>query len=239
MKSQHLNTVIDAIDSFSASDSPEKRWATANHLMEELGANALTLGAIQNGAALWTVSSMTKAWLDEYIAKELYLIDPFVSHMQTSNVPIALSTDVTADDQPLNRGLRNAGYAFLYGMPFNGSLQGERRIVTYCSDLSEDEIDRRAYLPQIRAVAPIIITQFSTQDLPDEMRHLHSGELGSREQQVLQFLALGLRNERIAERMGISEVTVRKHFQSGRKKLGAATREQALAIALQRGLIDL
>jgi len=37
----------------------------------------------------------------------------------------------------------------------------------------------------------------------------------------------------------VAEVTVRKHINSARKKLGALTREQAIAIALQHGIIRL
>lgn len=62
--------------------------------------------------------------------------------------------------------------------------------------------------------------------------------LSSRERECLQWLAQGLRNDRIAERMGISNPTVEMHFARARRKLGAATREQALAKAVALGLIN-
>jgi len=42
---------------------------------------------------------------------------------------------------------------------------------------------------------------------------------------------------RIAEKTGLAEITVSKHFRTARQKLRAATREQALIIAMQHGLL--
>jgi DNA-binding CsgD family transcriptional regulator len=72
------------------------------------------------------------------------------------------------------------------------------------------------------------------------------GEVGSgfgdllspREREVLVWLASGLRTAEIAHRMGIETVTVGYHLQRARRKLGARTREQALAIALRDGHIS-
>lgn len=62
--------------------------------------------------------------------------------------------------------------------------------------------------------------------------------LTARERDVLCLLANGLLNARIAERLGIAEPTVRRHMISAREKLGCATREQAVAVAITRGLIS-
>ncbi len=61
--------------------------------------------------------------------------------------------------------------------------------------------------------------------------------LTSREKEVLQLLARGLGNKEIAARMKISEHTVKFHVASILGKLGAATRTEAVSIALQRGLV--
>ncbi|WP_392665079.1 response regulator transcription factor [Amaricoccus sp. B4] len=62
--------------------------------------------------------------------------------------------------------------------------------------------------------------------------------LTARERDVLCLLANGHLNARIAERLGISEPTVRAHMISARRKLGCATREQAVAVAITLGLIS-
>lgn len=62
--------------------------------------------------------------------------------------------------------------------------------------------------------------------------------LTPREVECLEWLGRGLDNEKIARKLGIAMATVALHSTNARRKLGAATREQALVLALQRALID-
>ena len=64
-------------------------------------------------------------------------------------------------------------------------------------------------------------------------------ELSRRELEVLRWLATGATNAQIAQRLAISEHTVRNHVHSVMRKLGVATRTDAVATALRRGLVDL
>ena len=64
-----------------------------------------------------------------------------------------------------------------------------------------------------------------------------SSILSSREQQCLSYLANGCRTSGIAKQMNITSATVNFHFKSIRKKLGAATREEALAKSIASNLI--
>jgi DNA-binding CsgD family transcriptional regulator len=59
----------------------------------------------------------------------------------------------------------------------------------------------------------------------------------AREQEVLELLAEGLSNRRTAERLRISEHTVKFHVASIYGKLGAASRAEAIRLAARRGLI--
>jgi DNA-binding NarL/FixJ family response regulator len=63
--------------------------------------------------------------------------------------------------------------------------------------------------------------------------------LTPREIQVLELLAEGLPNKSIADRLGISDQTVKFHVASISGKLGAANRTDAVRRALRRGLITL
>jgi DNA-binding NarL/FixJ family response regulator len=63
------------------------------------------------------------------------------------------------------------------------------------------------------------------------------GKLTQREVEVLSLLAEGLQHEEIGRRLGISSETVRTHLRKASNRLGAATRTQAVATALRRGLI--
>jgi DNA-binding NarL/FixJ family response regulator len=95
-------------------------------------------------------------------------------------------------------------------------------------------------------------------DLVEAIRHVHAGKkripptiaahlaehysdeaLTTREIEVLQQIAGGNRNRDIAERLFISEETVKVHIKHIMDKLGASDRTQAVAIAVRRGIIHL
>jgi DNA-binding CsgD family transcriptional regulator len=61
--------------------------------------------------------------------------------------------------------------------------------------------------------------------------------LSRREADALGHLAQGMANDRIAFALGIKPETVNLHIMSARRRLGARTREQAIAIAVRLGLI--
>lgn len=59
-----------------------------------------------------------------------------------------------------------------------------------------------------------------------------------RECECLRELAQGERPQRIAATLGIAPITVDFHIRNARRKLGARTREHAIAIALSHGLLN-
>ena len=63
--------------------------------------------------------------------------------------------------------------------------------------------------------------------------------LTDRERQVLAMLADGLSNRRIAERLAISENTVKAHVAAILAKLGATTRTEAVSLGVRLGLVML
>ena len=96
------------------------------------------------------------------------------------------------------------------------------------------------------------------QDLIEGIREVHAGkkrippEVGSqlaehvgdegltvREVEVLEQIAGGNRNQDIAQRLFISEETVKVHVKHIMEKLGARDRTQAVAIGIRRGIIQL
>jgi DNA-binding NarL/FixJ family response regulator len=110
------------------------------------------------------------------------------------------------------------------------------------------EAGARAYL--MKSMPP--------RELADTIRQVHAGKkripaevaaklaehvgdevLTPREIQVLRHLAGGNRNRDIAERLFISEETVKVHMKHIIDKLGASDRTEATAIAVRRGIIQL
>ena len=69
--------------------------------------------------------------------------------------------------------------------------------------------------------------------------HATAPALTARETDVIQAMARGNSNRRIAEALLINEDTVKGHVKSILAKLGARDRTHAVVLALQRGLIEL
>jgi len=69
--------------------------------------------------------------------------------------------------------------------------------------------------------------------------HYGEEELSDREIEILQQIAEGNRNRDIADKLFISEGTVKVHIQHIMGKLGASDRTEAITIAVRRGIIHL
>jgi len=111
----------------------------------------------------------------------------------------------------------------------------------------------------IKAGAMAFVLKTATMEqVLDAVRSVHSGRrwipphiadqlaqrlarnpISTRENEVLQLLARGLRNREIGQKLFISENTVRNHVISLLEKLGTTHRTEGIAIALQQGLVRL
>ena len=69
--------------------------------------------------------------------------------------------------------------------------------------------------------------------------HMSDETLTDREVEVLRAVAGGNKNRDIANKLFISEVTVKVHIKHIMEKLGAADRTQAVTIGVRRGIIQL
>jgi DNA-binding NarL/FixJ family response regulator len=130
----------------------------------------------------------------------------------------------------------------------------EARVVILTTFAGDVEIQRaleagaRAYL--LKSMPP--------KELVDVIRQVHAGKkrippeiaahlaehysdetLTGREIEVLKQIAGGNRNRDIAEKLFITEETVKVHIKHIMEKLGATDRTQAVAIGVRRGIIEL
>lgn len=85
--------------------------------------------------------------------------------------------------------------------------------------------------------APQVIAPVATPD-PAAALADGTGGLSERELQVLRLLASGHRNSEIADRLFVSETTVKAHLRNINVKLGTQSRTHAVAIGRQLGLVS-
>jgi DNA-binding NarL/FixJ family response regulator len=121
---------------------------------------------------------------------------------------------------------------------FNGDVDIQRALRAGACGYMLKSTPRKELVEAIRkvhsgkkAVPPDVAAQIA--------EHLSDQALSGREIEVLQHIAGGNRNRDVAERLFISEETVKVHVKRIMEKLGAADRTQAVAIASRRGFIQL
>ena len=81
-----------------------------------------------------------------------------------------------------------------------------------------------------------LVARFAQQPAPDAARSLD--ELTDREKEILALLATGLSNAELAERLFLSETTVKTHVSSILRKLRVRDRVQAVIAAYDAGLVS-
>ena len=99
-------------------------------------------------------------------------------------------------------------------------------------------------MPPDQMVATIRLVHAGKKSVPAEIasnlvEHLGEESLTSREIDVLRHVSGGNRNRDIAEKLFISEETVKVHLKHIMEKLGARDRTHAMAISARRGFIHL
>ncbi|MGP1356556.1 autoinducer binding domain-containing protein [Roseicyclus sp.] len=247
MHSALQDRVLEAHDRLAACATESARWDEASRLMGEIGVDWITAGTAARGMpeAIAIVSSTPASLMRDYIAARLHETDPWMRHCAHSTAADAADLE----NLPASGGLLEEGHALVRLLADHGvgyvclspAWRGERPggIVTYCRTR-----DGAAYLDtdEGRATQRLLVATIAVWCRPEHAetgnrRYRTGPSLSPREIETLHLLSLGLRSSEIAWRMGIENVTVGKHVASARRKLGARTREQALAVALRDGLL--
>ncbi|WP_201742140.1 helix-turn-helix transcriptional regulator [Mangrovicoccus ximenensis] len=239
------NDLIDIADMLGAAGSAEAGWLASRRAAERLGFAAVNAAGIFSGTGeiAWVRHGMRAGWVEAYCGQRMHEVDPAVawavsdrmegrfSAADVRSAPAGRRADEMADL------LEDHAYRHLLCRKWaEGSVT---KAVLLCTE-APPELSLRpetlAILPAVSAMMAVRIgaPQDCAGALGVEYRHL-----SGRERDVLGFLAAGLDNQQIAERLGLAEVTVRMHMAKARRKMGAATREQALALAMARGMLAL
>lgn len=172
--------------------------------------------------------------------------DPFFRHCCTTLVPVGTGMDYAPDYDYLTgpelqiigtareAGMR-AGFSCTFHMADDRGMGGWNLGSTL--ERAEVEAIAAEHAPMLRLAALYIHQRMF--ELRPAAPIDPGSSLSPREHDCLAYLAAGLRTQQIADRLSIQPVTVELHLRRARERLGAKTREQALAMALSLGLLRL
>lgn len=193
---------------------------------------------------LYVLTNMPIEWVILWDSKGYMEVDPRVQHILESTLPLIW-------DQPSMRGRSRRLDEFLDDAARFGARSGlafkvddahhSTVLMAFNAPVPiVDEVRRaslRQMLPFIRDFAMHFHELFMRSLLANATSRLQGVKPSARELSCLQLASQGLSRQVIAERMQVGPRTVQLYFDSIRAKLNANTREEAVAIALSRGLI--
>ena len=236
--------ILALIDRVLSQVTNEATWQSAIGAFSELGIEWVSFGCRvpDGGTAIRT--TVPASLMADYAGAGLIEQDDWLRHCEHSTRidHLAVGSATRGDvGYPVQEVLASHAIRHATLIPCSQMSQSSG-IVLYAQDIAKTIILKSSDgMSDLRLVSAIVSSKFSpVMSAPNAPGYYGNiPRLSSREADVLRWLALGLNTEGIALKMNLAPVTVTKHLAGARRRLNAKTREQALAIALTRGLISL
>lgn len=197
--------------------------------------------SVNNSGEQYALNTYSGDWGDYYETEALYRIDPVVlSAFQKFHAYDWKSLDWQSKQarrffgEAQDGGVGNQGVS----VPIRGP-HGEFALFSLshkCPDTAWAKF-LTTYKSDLLLIAHFL--HMAVRNLENRDAHLDYVTLSPRETESLQLLGGGLNRAAVADRLNISEHTVRVYVESARFKLGAANTTHAVAKAMSHGLIAL
>ena len=237
----------------SALQDPNRQYSAFDllfELAEGLGFDDLNLALsdYHSGTPLEMLSTMDEAWLIHYASSGYPAYDSLIELTQTMEGYVFLDIDgcknLPCRDAKIGAQIwdevRNgdafSNFIATSRSPSTGILTG----YNFVSSLSRAELQRatRDHMSTLKMAIGLsqvaVLDDLSDGSFNGTIVPLSKAKvLSPREREVLMWLSEGYRVDRIAERLGLSNATVNFHINSAKKRLGARTREQAVALMIR------
>ena len=235
-----------------ASERGDNLLPTIESMMRDLGFDIFAQGVIMSPrpdaeTQIFLFSTHPPAWLQTYNQRAYVEVDPRVQVVLETTLPVIWDQSTfrgksVATDRFLEVAM-NHGVASGVVVPV-GDVRGHASMLSLSSRLERCSDSRLALINErigeIVLFAACLHEIFSAAIRQHGILPLSRGApLSARECECLTLAGRGLTTEDIAERLRISSRTVQFHFDSIRAKLAAANRHEAIAKAMQRGIISL
>ncbi|WP_346906347.1 LuxR family transcriptional regulator [uncultured Roseibium sp.] len=242
MQDGHLNEVFAFAEKVSSRSNAEAAAADLSELAGHYGFSSYVLATFTGPGSMTAPYILSSGWDPEwenrYLRKNYVLHDPVIVRALRSAEPF-LWADTRNDHDVTPEGLRILDEARTFKlndgvlMPIHGpqGLIGSLMFGGERADLIAEDL-RGLHLAGMCAYSHVL--DLAKPQLPQD--HAQIG-LTAREAECLKWSAAGLTSGGIADKLGISRHTADWYLKEASRKLGAANRPHAVALAFRHGII--
>lgn len=223
--------------------SVEKAWKRTVAFMKRSGAEFLNYSYGNTFNDIRYLTTLPPEWRERYREAGYARFDHLVTHCAKRLEPLMVDARKESENQRHPLQTRNM-YREVLAQGFRSCITIPLRGHTGTALGAMNLIGSLSLLDLMSTIAGRLGTYVAAAWVAHErlqilLIHETTQRLGLSRQELkcLFWLSGGLRTDQIAERLEVSRPTVDFHFKKAREKLGAATREEALTIALRAGLI--
>lgn len=249
MTTRFANLLIDTADKLAEARDGDAAWDAISTVATRLRATAVNAGVFVTGTGsiAWMRSTMNPLWLEEYAGDALHEVDPLLKASMAGEPPRIYDVEF---QQRL--GLPDSRYRQLHGSMMG---YGYRYMLTHswqhgpenkCLVLSCEDDPTHLFGPGTARAFSAVASMLSCRMEPPGAGTSEARAFGTswqmldpREAEILSRLAQGMTEDDIAERVGLSEADVLRVIASAAGKMRAGSRDEALALAVLRGLLTL
>ncbi|OSQ38719.1 LuxR family transcriptional regulator [Thalassospira sp. MCCC 1A01428] len=254
MALQLNNDLFDLLNALDNALSVPDAWQAGLGFFKKYGGNQITYTHERQDGSIVFLTTLPDWWMTYYLENDYASLDPFIDvgrayfkptrfDTRSVNLPISLSAPAAQMLQEFAETGSNSGFVIPTMAPSTMKISGfniantmeKQEFSQFYSD-KENALVLAAHAVHQRCQE--LDPQLSRTDVHLAPKKNTSYPLLSpRERECLLWLCKGMRNDAIADRMGITRVTVEMHLRNCRQKLNARTREQAVVTAIKRGFI--
>lgn len=213
----------------------------ATELRDILDVEHIVYHSVNGAGQQYAALTYAPEWVDRYLEEDYARIDPVVLGCFQRFQPVDWKRlDWTGKParaflaEALEAGVGNQGVS----VPIRGPA-GQFALFTVNDRASDDRWERfqKRHLQDLLVIAHFFNQRALEIEHGDDAAKLPS--LSPRETDALTLLGKGLSRGQAAEKLSISEHTLRVYLESARFKLGATNTVNAVALAISRGLVIL
>ena len=249
-----INSIADLLNNLDKSDQ-EAVWENALKFFESFGFHITNYGIIDkaNSDVIGFHSNMADSWMQYYMDSEYMKDDPWVNYVVSNDAPLVYSREGQSE-LTLEKGTRSEkmvneaaelGLTNSICIPVHNKFGHLITGFNLGADMNHKDFQKMLdeNMQDILMGAAFVNTHLVDMTPKEYTKSgwtanpYYKQLLSDRELEVLKWLCEGNRNDRIAEKMNIASVTVNYHLKEIKRKLGARTREQSVALAYKKGLL--